>query len=65
MTIKEARKARGLTQKQMSKLMEIPFSTIADWEQEKRTPPEYVKRLVIKELMSFTEEEIASVKKRD
>ena len=56
MTIKEARKKAGLTQAQMSELLEIPKRTIGDWETCTRTPPAYVEKLVIHELDRIAEE---------
>ena len=50
MKIKQARKNAGITQKRMSELLNIPQRTIEDWETGKRTPPEYVKALVIEKL---------------
>lgn len=48
--IKEARIAANLTQDAMAEKLGIPKRTIQDWEAERRTPPEYVERLVIAEL---------------
>lgn len=48
--IKQARIEAGLTQAEMSSLMEIPKRTIEDWESGKRNPPPYVKRFVLNEL---------------
>ena len=56
MTIKEARLNAGLTQSQMSELLEIPKRTIGDWETGQRTPPIYVEKLVIRELERIAEE---------
>lgn len=56
MTIKEARIAAGLTQKQMSDLFGIPLRTIESWEAEVRKPPEYVERLVVDKLISMKEQ---------
>jgi DNA-binding transcriptional regulator YiaG len=50
LTIKEARLNAGLTQAQMSYLLEIPKRTIGDWETGTRKPPAYVEKLVIREL---------------
>lgn len=55
-TIKEARLEAGLTQQAMSDLMEIPKRTIEDWENNRRTPPKYVEKLVIAELMRIKEQ---------
>lgn len=50
MSIKESRKAAGLTQKQMSEVFDIPQRTIEDWETGKRTPPAYVEKLIVEKL---------------
>jgi transcriptional regulator with XRE-family HTH domain len=50
MTIRDARKAAGLTQQKMADMMDIPKRTIEDWESERSTPPSYVEKLVIAEL---------------
>lgn len=55
MTLKEARLAAGLTQQQMSDLMEIPKRTIESWEAGVRKCPPYVERLVLKELKEIAE----------
>lgn len=49
-SIEKARKAAGLSMAEMSRIMEIPYRTIQDWESGKRKCPTYVERLVIKEL---------------
>ena len=49
-TIKEARKAAGLTQQQMSDEMGIPKRTIENWEAGTRKCPEWTERLVVAEL---------------
>lgn len=46
MTIKELRLLTGLSQKLFSDKYEIPKRTIEDWEAERRTPPEYVVKLL-------------------
>ena len=53
--IKEARLTTGLSQQQMSDVMEIPIRTIQDWESGRRKCPPYVERLVIKELNEIKE----------
>ncbi|MGE9896745.1 helix-turn-helix domain-containing protein [Anaerovoracaceae bacterium SGI.195] len=49
-SIKEARLEASLTQAKMADEMGIPLRTIQDWERGRRTPPDYVERLVIAEL---------------
>ncbi|MGN0489389.1 MAG: helix-turn-helix domain-containing protein [Ruminococcus sp.] len=53
MKIKEARNKVGMSQQQMSEIMDIPKRTIENWESGKTTPPPYVERLVVKELLSI------------
>jgi DNA-binding transcriptional regulator YiaG len=54
MTIKEARIAANLTQRQLSDLLEIPLRTVENWEGGKSNPPAYVKKLVIEKLISLS-----------
>lgn len=51
--IKAAREAAGLTQAQMSKVMQIPLLTISAWETGRREPPPYVKRFILYELAAI------------
>ena len=53
---KRARLAAGITQADMSKLMEIPLRTVESWEVGKRTPPPYVQRFILNELESIARE---------
>lgn len=55
MTIKEARKKAGLTQKKMSDLLLIPRRTIEAWEVGDRQAPKYVENLVIEKLLQIAE----------
>lgn len=50
MTIKEARKSAGLTQKRMSDLFEIPLRTIENWEGGKNKCPKWAEALIIEKL---------------
>lgn len=50
MSIKEERLKAGLTQRQMSDILEIPLRTIGNWEDGSRKCPPYVERLIINEL---------------
>ena len=51
--LKEARKAAGLSQAEMSSLFEIPKRTIENWEAGSRNPPVYVEKLIIEKLMQI------------
>lgn len=44
------RKSIGLSQVDLGNMLEISRNTIKDWELEKRVPPLYVQRLLLKEL---------------
>ena len=52
--IKEARKAAGLTQREMSELLGIPMRTIQDWENDRRTPPDWAEKLILEKLLQST-----------
>lgn len=51
MNIKEARTAAGLSRAAMCRQFEIPVRTAEDWESRKSSPPIYVEKLLIKELL--------------
>lgn len=55
MTIKEARQIAGLTLQEMSEKLEIPIRTVEAWNVGKRTPPPYVERLIVDELLRIAE----------
>lgn len=50
---KTLRKAYGLTQAKMSEATGIPARTLQDWENGKRTPPEYMLELVANKLKNM------------
>ena len=56
MTIKEARYLSGLTQKEVSVLLEIPLRTLENWESGVRAPPVYVEKLIVEKLVSVKKE---------
>lgn len=45
-TIKELREGTGMSRKEFSEHTGIPVRTLEDWESARRTPPEYIPRLV-------------------
>ena len=55
-SLKTARKNAGITQQGMADLMLIPKRTIEAWETGDRTPPPYVQRFVLNELLSLSPE---------
>ena len=50
-TIKELRESTGMSRKEFSEHTGIPVRTLEDWEAGKRTPPEYVPRLLRYQLL--------------
>ena len=48
--IKELRESTGLSRKEFSEHMGIPVRTLEDWEAGRRTPPEYIPRLIAYQL---------------
>ena len=49
-TIRDARKAAGLSQQGVTDALGIPKRTLQDWEAGKRTPPGWAEALVIEKL---------------
>lgn len=45
-TIRELRESTGMTRKKFSEHTGIPVRTLEDWEAARRTPPEYIPRLI-------------------
>jgi DNA-binding transcriptional regulator YiaG len=44
--IKELRESTGMSRKEFSEHTGIPVRTLEDWEAGRRTPPEYIPRLI-------------------
>ena len=44
--IKGLRERKGMNRKEFSEYTGIPIRTLEDWEAGKRTPPEYIPRLI-------------------
>lgn len=51
--IKNARKKAGLTQKEMSKLLQIPIPTIEKWDRGLSSPPKWAEKLVIEKIEEY------------
>ena len=48
--IKELREGVGMNRKEFSEHTGIPVRTLEDWEAARRTPPEYIPRLIAYQL---------------
>ena len=53
--VKAAREAAGLTQAEVFEALRIPMRTLQDWENERRTPPEWAELLIIEKLEQIKE----------
>lgn len=53
--IKAAREAAGLTQAEVYEVLRIPMRTLQDWENDRRTPPEWAELLIIEKLEQIKE----------
>ncbi len=51
MKIRTLREETGMTRKEFSDHTGIPVRTLEDWEAGRRTPPEYIPRLIAYQLM--------------
>ncbi len=49
-TIKQFRESVGMNRKEFSQHTGIPVRTLEDWEAARRTPPEYIPRLIAYQL---------------
>ena len=49
-TIKELRESIGMSRKEFFEHTGIPVRTLEDWEAARRTPPEYIPRLIAYQL---------------
>jgi len=50
MTIKEAREAKDISRAELSRRLGIPIRTLENWDAGVRTPPEWVKKLIIEKI---------------
>ena len=49
-SIKELRESTGMSRKEFSEHTGIPVRTLEDWEAGRRTPPDYIPRLITYQL---------------
>ena len=49
--IRELRQETGMNRREFSEYTKIPVRTLEDWEAGKRTPPEYIPRLLTYQLL--------------
>lgn len=51
MNIAEAREKVGMSRKEVSEWLEIPYRTMCGWENGERTCPAYVEKLIIEKIL--------------
>lgn len=51
MTIEEARKQMGMSRKDVSDWLEIPYRTLTNWENGERSCPAYMEKLIIEKIL--------------
>lgn len=61
-TIRDARKAAGLSQQGVTDALGIPKRTLQDWESGKRTPPGWAEALVVEKLEKIAQDNKKIVK---
>ena len=59
-TIRDARKAAGLSQQGVTEALGIPKRTLQDWESGRRTPPGWAEALVIEKLEKLAKDNQAA-----
>lgn len=52
-TIRSLRESLGLSRQEVADALLIPIKSLIKWEVEERTPPLYVERYIITELLSW------------
>lgn len=63
MELKLLREIKGLTQKDISDMFDIPIRTLTSWETGARKMPEYLEKLLTERLLNMSQEEINEEKK--
>jgi Helix-turn-helix. len=57
MTIEQARKEKGMSRRDLSVWLEIPYRTLENWEKGNNQCPTYVEKLIIAEILRRTTKE--------
>lgn len=52
MTIAEARRSKGMSRKDISDWLEIPYRTLTNWENGERQCPPYLEKLIVEKIMT-------------
>ena len=51
MTIEEARKQKGMSRREVSEWLEIPYRTLSNWETGVRSCPPYIEKLIVDKII--------------
>lgn len=60
MTIQEARTQIGMSRRQLSDWLEIPYRSLSNWENGERACPSYLEKLVVEKIMNGGREYLSS-----
>lgn len=52
MTIKEAREQQGMSRRNLSDWLEIPYRTLTNWENGERSCPAYIEKLIVEKILA-------------
>ena len=50
-TIEEARKQQGMSRREVSEWLEIPYRTVTNWENGVRSCPHYIEKLIVEKIL--------------
>ena len=48
--IKDAREARGWSRAELARKLGAPIRTLEDWDAGRRTPPEWIERIIVEKI---------------
>lgn len=51
MKIEEARKKQGMSRREVSDWLEIPYRTLQNWENGERSCPQYIEKLIVEKIL--------------
>ena len=51
MTVEEARKQQGMSRREVSEWLEIPYRTLTNWENGVRSSPHYIEKLIVEKIL--------------
>mgnify|MGYP000122738309 CR=1 FL=1 len=65
MTVEEARKQQGMSRREVSEWLEIPYRTLTNWENGVRSCPHYIEKLIVEKNIAGANNEKAHREPQD